>query len=66
MNTNVKSVCGVLTAKSDFKIYTVWMLIYLGVTIVMQKPIIVMKCQTIPPPPIQYPVFYSSSALQPA
>jgi len=28
MNTNVKTVCGVLTAHSDFKIYTVQMLIY--------------------------------------
>jgi len=28
MNTNVKTVCGVLTANSDFKIYTVLMLIY--------------------------------------
>jgi len=28
MNTYVKTVCGVLTAKSDFKMYTVSMLIY--------------------------------------
>ena len=28
MNTNVKTVCDVLTANSDFKIYTVLMLIY--------------------------------------
>jgi len=28
MNTNVKTVCGVLTANSEFKIYTVLMLIY--------------------------------------
>jgi len=28
MNTNVKRVCGVLTAHSDFKIYTILMLIY--------------------------------------
>jgi len=28
MNTNVKMVCGVLTANSDYKIYTTSMLIY--------------------------------------
>ena len=30
MNTNVKTVCGILTANSDFKIYTTSMLITIG------------------------------------
>ena len=28
MNTNVKTVCGALTANSDFNVYTISMLIY--------------------------------------
>jgi len=42
----MKTVCGVLTANCDFKIYTVSMLIYNWGWQFTQKQKIVMKCQT--------------------